>query len=350
MKRRRFLYLTAGGLAAAGAGAAGGLWLFCPGRDESLTARRQLHAFASSMQGVGRAGRAWLEVNPGIEPGATVIESLGLQPDELLTRRELLVRLEERVTADFEQNRLFVHEGWQLSATEARLAALHAALHGPDVSEANEPTFDNAPEGSLIDVKHFTPQIMEAGQPFQGEGIPQGVIWFGTAGMPAPRMRLVIRGRQLPISATDRGFSSRLPEAIIGELGNNPGEHDLWLYDPVEYRRQKLGTLTVREVTRKQDGFCAVDRWGPESTTAGETFNTQPDGASALWIRVPCFPESTVVTFGGVEIPTTLRPGDGLITTHITDHSIYANPGEYPVELLDRETGAREMVGSFIVR
>jgi hypothetical protein len=163
-------------------------------------------------------------------------------------------------------------------------------------------------------------------------------------------MRLVIRGRQLTINTTERGFSSRLPEALIGELGDNPGDHELWLYDPVENRKQKLGALAVREAAHKQDGFCAVDRWGPESAAAGETFNTQPDGASAFWIRVPCFPDSTVVTFGGVEVPTTLRPGDGLITTHITDHSIYAEPGEYPVELVDRESGARQMVGTFVVR
>lgn len=350
MKRRDFLYLTAGGAAAVGVGAAGGVWLLCPGRNEPLTARRQLHSLAASMQGVARVGRAWLDANPGIEPGAAVMEALGLQPDELLTHRQLQTKLGERVARDFEQNRLFVHEGWQLSETEARLAALHVALLGPDASEANDAAFESAPEGSLVDVQRFTPQAMEAGQTLKGDGIPDGVIWFGTAGIPAPRMRLVIRGRQLTINTTERGFSSRLPEALIDELGSNPGDHELWLYDPVENRRQKLGALIVRGNAQKQDGFCSVDRWGPESTAAGETFNTQPDGASAFWIRVGCFPESTVVTFDGVEVPTTLRPGDGLITTHITDHSIYAEPGEYPVELVDKESGARQAVGTFVVR
>lgn len=350
MKRRHFLYLTAGGAAAVGVGAAGGVWLFCPGRNEPLTARRQLHSLASSMQGVARAGRAWLEANPDMEPGAALMEALGLQPDRLLTHRELVQQIEQRVTRDFEQERLFVHEGWQLSETEARLAALHVALLGPDASEANDAAFESAPQGSLVEVERFTPQAMQAGGTLEGSGVPEGVIWFGTAGIPAPRMRLVIKGRQLTINTTERGFSSRLPQALIDELGSNPGEHELWLYDPVENRRQKLGALTVRGSAEKQDGFCAVDRWGPESTQAGETFNTQPDGASAFWIRVGCFPESTVVMFDGVEVPTTLRPGDGLITTHITDHSIYADPGEYPVELVDKATGARQPVGTFVVR
>lgn len=350
MKRRHFLYLTAGGATAVGVGAAGGVWLFCPGRNEPLTVRRQLHSFASSMQGVARTGHAWLDANPGIEPGAALMEALGLQPDKLLTHRELVQQLEQQVTRDFEQERLFVHEGWQLSRTEARLAALHVALLGPDASEANDPAFESAPEGSLVDVERFTPEAMQAGETLEGSGVPEGVIWFGTAGVPAPRMRMVIRGRQLTINTTERGFSSRLPQALIEELGNNPGEHELWLYDPVENRRQKLGALTVRGDVQKQDGFCAVDRWGPESTQAGETFNTQPDGASAFWIRIDCFPESTVVTLDGVEVPTTLRPGDGLITTHITDHTIYAEPGEYKVELLDRDTGNSRTVGNFVVR
>lgn len=350
MKRRDFLYLTAGGAAAVGVGAAGGVWLFCPGRNEPLTAHRQLHSLAASMQGIAGVGRAWLDANPGVEPGAAVMEALGLQPGKLLTHRELVEQIEQRVARDFEQERLFVHQGWQLSETEARLAALHVALLGPDASEANDAAFDSAPQGSLVDVQRFTPQAMEAGKTLKGDGVPDGVIWFGTAGVPAPRMRLVIRGRQLTINTTERGFSSRLPEALIDELGSNPGDHELWLYDPVENRRQKLGTLTVRGSERGQDGFCTVDRWGPESTAAGETFNTQPDGASAFWIRVGCFPESTVVTLNGVEVHTTLRPGDGLITTHITDHSIYAEPGKYAVELLDTESGARQAVGTFVVR
>jgi hypothetical protein len=69
---------------------------------------------------VGRPiGEAWLAANPG-----TNIAMLrnALLPYGLGS--EAIARLRARVASDFRRGRLFVHDGWQLSRTEAQLFAL----------------------------------------------------------------------------------------------------------------------------------------------------------------------------------------------------------------------------------
>lgn len=349
MKRRQFLVLTAGGIAIAGAGAGAGLWLFCPAREEPTNARRQLIALAESLLGVAAVGRAWREAHVQADPEAMLLQSLELDADEVVLHEAFVERLAVRIEADLEQGRIFEHEGWWLAETEARLAALHVAALGPEASEAEDPEFDTAPEGRIVRVERFNPKSMRQGEAITHTGLPDGVIWFATASPPAPRLVVMMAGRQIRISTSEYGFSVRIPDGLQDYLNANPGEHEIWLYDPVTNRRQMLGTFIVREGEPDETGFCPIGRWGPRNTVAGEVFNEQPNGAAAFWVRIACFPEDTVLVMDGVELPTTLRPADGLITAHVADTSLYEAPGEYAIELLDRQTGNTQPVGPFVV-
>lgn len=349
MKRRQFLFLTAGGIAVAGAGAGAGLWLFCPDRSEPRNAQSQLAALAESMVGVADVGRAWRAAHGQDDVQARLLESLGLRANQVLMHDELVDRLATRVEQELDQGRIFEHEGWWLSETEARLAALHVALLGPDASTATEPQFDRAPEVQIVELEHFNPRSIRQGETLAHPGLPEGVIWFALAERPPPRLVVMLAGRRVTINPAGSGFSIRISDALMENLNAHPGEHEIWLYDPVANRRQRLGVFTVREAAPNETGFCPVERWGPQETVAGEVFNEQPDGAAAFWIRIGCFPPETVVVFNGVELPTTLRPDDGLITVHVADPTLYAQSGTYQLELLDRETDSIQPVGEFQV-
>jgi hypothetical protein len=352
MKRRRFLIMTTGGAALVGVGAAGGVWLFCPGPSVTDTAAAHLDGIARAMAGVAGAGRAWQAANPDAEPLTELLRRLELAPDTPIERDDLLQRLAERVERDFADDELFEHRRWLLSSTEAQLAALHVALLGADASEGTAPSFEDAPEAELVRLERYNPKEVTQGQPLTHPGLPENVMWFATQDPPPPRFRVFIDGTSMTVNARENGFSLRVPDPLRQRLYETPGAHAVWLYDPVVDRRQRLGTLTVIAAAGAagDDAFCDVESWGPQRTRAGTPFNEQPDGASAFWIRVGCFPESTVVTLAGTEVKTTLRPADGLITTHIVDHSLYREPGEYAVELRDTETGRTHPVGTFVVQ
>jgi len=349
MKRRRFIAVTGGSLGLVGAGAAGGLWLFCPGPSTIDTASAHIDEIARSMTGAASAGRAWLGANPGAQPRDRILKALALRPGTKIDRDALVSLLAERVELEFTEDLIHEFDNWMLSQTETHLAALHVSLMGNLASEGTEPRFDTAPEAKLVSLERFDPQNVIQGQPISHPNLPENVIWFATDGAPAPRFRAFMDGASMPINANANGFSIQVPDSLRYQLFERPGEHPIWLYDPVMNRRQQLGVFTVRPVVAESDGFCEVEAWGPQKTTAGSTFNEQPDGASAFWIRIGCFPPSTIVTLADVEITTTLRPADRLITTHIKDHDLYREPGRYPVMLMDTETGQTRMVGELLV-
>jgi len=351
MKRRRFIVMTAGGAALVGVGAAGGLWFFCPaGERAAAAAGEQIDSIARSMSGAASAGRAWRAAHPGSDPRTALLQALDIDAGDRIDGPTLVERLAERTERDFADDALFEHDGWLLSETEARLAALHVALLGPAASQARAPSFDAATEAELVRLERYNPKEVTQGEPLTHPGLPENVIWFATAEPPPPRFRVYIDGSSIPVNARDNGFSVRVSDPLRQRLFEAPGEHALWLYDPVVDRRQRLGALTVVAAAGDSGGFCDVEAWGPQQTRAGEPFNKQPDGASAFWLRIACFPPTTVVTLAGVELKTTLRPDDGLITTHINNHALYREAGEYPVALLDTATGKARPVGTFIVR
>lgn len=348
MKRRRFLLISAGGLAVAGTGTAA-FWLLDNAQDLKLPAADHLHSLARSMSGVASMGRAWTEQNRGENTVQALLDSLGFEADEPMAFEQFIERLAERVESDLDQEQVFIHDGWWLAETEARLAGLHVELLGEDASEAERPAFDNAREAEVVHLERFQPRSVRQGEIIRRQGLPDGVIWFATAEPPPVHLVVMLAGRRLTVRVTDNGFSIRVPAAVMDHFNANPGDHDIWLYDPVTNHRQFLGHFTVETGEAGEAGFCPVERWGPQSTRAGQKFNEQADGSPAIWIRVGCFPSDTVVTFNGVELTTTLHPDDGLITARLTDASLYADAGTLELALVDRSSGQTHPVGDFTI-
>jgi hypothetical protein len=347
MNRRRFLLISGGGLLVAGSG--GWLWWISQHDAGPATADVHVDRLAQAMSGVAVVGRAWLSANEGVDPRAGLIDHLELDPEQEIDQEAFVQSLASQVEKELGGDGIFVHEGWWLSETEARLAAVHVVLLGDRASEPAEPGFEQAREGRLLRIQDQNPRSYIPGEGLSHPGLPDNVVSFRTETRPANRLVFVVEGQRRSINPRANGFSVVFNDAILAAVAAAGEEVDLWLYDPVAQRRQKVGKLEVKGVEAGEQSFCAPIDWGERSTRAGQAFNEQPDGSAAFWVRIDCFPENTVAVFNDVELPTTLRPDDGLITARVPDPTLYASPGRLRLELLDRASGESVLVGEFVV-
>jgi hypothetical protein len=81
-----------------------------------------------------------------------------------------------------------------------------------------------------------------------------------------------------------------------------------------------------------------IHRYGPDSIRAGESFNRQPDGSSAMWLMTTNATSWTVVFFNGHELETTVE-SPLLVTARVPD-GLFSAPGDVKVYLKDRLTGS----------
>jgi hypothetical protein len=101
------------------------------------------------------------------------------------------------------------------------------------------------------------------------------------------------------IALTD---SVRPPVVIVLDWAPNNSDasrFDVWASRYIDYLRQtypvsgrfEMGTVWLRDVPKRSPaGAVAVLDYGPKSTRAGETFNRQPNGQSALWMKLGADP------------------------------------------------------------
>lgn len=82
-----------------------------------------------------------------------------------------------------------------------------------------------------------------------------------------------------------------------------------------------------------------ISAYGPHRARAGESFNTQPDGSSAIWIKVstPASPY-VKIRWNGEELNTCCG-GNSVLTASIP-HSLIRTPQLVRIELFDSLTGA----------
>jgi 4-amino-4-deoxy-L-arabinose transferase-like glycosyltransferase len=118
----------------------------------------------------------------------------------------------------------------------------------------------------------------------------------------------------------------------------------------------QIGTLslpdnTVLKIHKK--GFIqkpiVLLNFGPSKVEAGKGFNVQPNGESALWAHGEGVTASTIITINNVPLKGFPSGEKGMITTPVPAN-IYAKPGEYPLYLLDTNTGMKSKELKFIVK
>lgn len=346
MKRRSLLIAGGGSLVLAGLG----VWSLDPLRFRSgpAPAPVQLEELALALVGTSEVGREFLARQPGVDPKRLLMARLNLGQDESISQETLIERLEVSIREDFEAGRILTAEsGWLLAETEVWLAALQVSVMGEGAPPAPAIGFASSRIAEFMQVEDYVPRGFTVGEALQHPGLPDNVMWFSAAA-PAHIQLYVDDVRILP-TVNPNGFSARFPESLLQSLSARPGTHPIWAYEPAAQRRQIIGHLAVFDPQSSEAGFCRVIAWGEQETRAGLAFNPQPDGSSALWIRIDCAPQDTVVMFGGHALPTTVRATEGLITARVDPPDLYARPGDQTVRLVSESMQDEVDVGVFSI-
>jgi hypothetical protein len=78
---------------------------------------------------------------------------------------------------------------------------------------------------------------------------------------------------------------------------------------------------------------------GPAPIKAGQDFNVQPDGTSAIWLETENATKTTVVVWGETELRSAF--GSPNSVTASVPKELYSKPGQFQISLLDKKTGAK---------
>lgn len=158
-----------------------------------------------------------------------------------------------------------------------------------------------------------------------------------------------------PIAGAE--FGQRLRTAIIDDFANDRlCDANDWLLSETECRAAALryrvfGPTPAGRSSGFRDGVVAeVTNWGPRSTEQGTPVNVQPDGHSGLWFRAIDAPLWLKVEIDGETVPITVTEDvftSGLYGT--LQERILAEPGEYPIVLIDEMSRIRQPLGYFVV-
>ncbi len=90
-------------------------------------------------------------------------------------------------------------------------------------------------------------------------------------------------------------------------------------------------------------------KYGPEEIRAGQVFNKQPNGESAIWSKAANATKDTVFVLNGVSLQTAVS-ADGSEVSALVPKELYSKPGEYPLYLLDTKTNKKSNELKFIVK
>ena len=212
-------------------------------------------------------------------------------------------RLQTLIKQDFSSGQLCELDGWKLSETECALiaAATTARTYKPEAADL-----------PWLSVDDWGPRTTTRGVVFNPQTDGHGGIWFRATG-DVSTTRVHFAGVELPVTASEFGFTIGLHDPALGQLVHAAGEHEIWAHDFRSDRRQLLG---VFRVLAGQDD-CRVLDWGPQCTKPGTAFNQQPDGDSAFWVRLSCTASSATLVLGDVPLPTTCR--EDLVTARVAE-------------------------------
>lgn len=92
-----------------------------------------------------------------------------------------------------------------------------------------------------------------------------------------------------------------------------------------------------------------LKRFGPEGIHAGQIFNKQPNGESAIWAETENATATTIFVLNDVHLKSAIHP-DGKAASAFVPKGVYEKPGEYTLYLLDIKTNNRSNEMKFVVK
>lgn len=80
-------------------------------------------------------------------------------------------------------------------------------------------------------------------------------------------------------------------------------------------------------------GPLVIKAWNINKIKAGQDFNIQPNGSSAIWIGGENLTKSTVIVWGDTKLDTAIA--DSKQCSAIVPKELYLKPGKYNIYLID---------------
>ena len=80
-------------------------------------------------------------------------------------------------------------------------------------------------------------------------------------------------------------------------------------------------------------------KMGPTTIKAGQDFNVQPEGFSALWVEAENATKTTVVVWGETQLKSAVKVPD--LVTAAVPKELYSKPGKFQISLLETTTGVK---------
>jgi len=156
---------------------------------------------------------------------------------------------------------------------------------------------------------------------------------------------LVSTGRSLKFEF-DRSFSDyfeMIEEDEHGQLYVLRGVNE------TAAEESKIRAAFVGCATQQKSRPLVLKKFGPEHIRAGQVFNKQPNGESALWAETENATPTTVFVLNGVPLESAPQ-SEGRAVSAIVPKRLYEKPGEYPLYLLDKKTNRKSNELKFIVK
>jgi len=319
---------------------------------------KSMNELLQTINGSDALGRTWLDTQSPKPTLASLGMSVGKRFDT--QARDLVQAVRQTVMADFEHNRVCELEGWRLSLTECQLAALRvlaidahpgnaAILQAREASQGDS----DYQIGEVVPVTNWGPRKTLQGKSFNTQADGHSGLWFQARGAPS-RVHIMIDGELAKTSVSRHVITSGLFDELQDRILSTPGDYEIALVDPVRHIKQPIGKLVIEKNPSynleqrpgADKGFCPVTQWGPKTTRVGVARNEQTDGSMGVWVHIDCYPQDTTLRFGDDALPLT-RKEFGFTTS--IPLALLESPGEKPLVLMSRSTGAEIAVGHILI-
>jgi len=222
---------------------------------------------------------------------------------------------------------------------------------GDGDSGARTPTKDmvkiSPANGSDIKILRWGPSSTTAGGMFNVQPSGLSAIWFEFSGEVLPEsMELWFGDKKLDkfVIQSNKGGSASVPN----EFFSKPGRLPVYLVHAPSKKRFDIGVFTVNPRAADVPSIV-MERWGPSSTTAGEMFNVQPSGLSAIWFGFSgdVHPPSMEVWFGDRKLDKFYVANNG--GAALVPNELISKPGRFQVYLVHAPSKKRFDIGEFVV-
>ncbi|HKO19200.1 MAG TPA: hypothetical protein VJU82_09975 [Acidobacteriaceae bacterium] len=177
----------------------------------------------------------------------------------------------------------------------------------------------------LPNIRSFGPQPVEQGVPFNVQPDGHSSMWMQAESPPPHQTRIVFGGRALATSVQHDSLTAVVPSPLTKSAGLVPVWIEALQSDGVHVSEPVF--FDVRRPPRPEETrTLKIEAFGPEKVEAGQPFNLQSDGTSAIWMKLDRPPPAGFrLYFGGAELSAN---ADGTLVTATVAPELTAKPGK----------------------